>query len=128
MRKTENEIAKLQASGFYADIELDEPEPFYTDIEEKKAELTGFELNDDNRYCVYEIHAQMSIDGIDDEDDIAKPYILTLDRASNAVLGLRRNWLEEDPLILKRQHFVHYMYVPAFGFYGLGLIIMSDVI
>jgi hypothetical protein len=122
MRKTENEVAKLQANGFYADVELGDPESFHTDIEEAKAEEAGFELSVDDRYTMYEIHADMIIEGIDDEDGLAKPYILTIERGSSTVLGLRRNWLEEDELKLKRQHFVHYVYVPGFGFYGLGLI------
>jgi hypothetical protein len=122
MRKTENEVAKLQANGFYADVELGDPESFHTDIEEAKAEEAGFELSVDDRYTMYEIHADMIIEGIDDEDGLAKPYILTIERGSSTVLGLRRNWLEDDELKLKRQHFVHYVYVPGFGFYGLGLI------
>jgi hypothetical protein len=122
MRKTINEVESLQASGFYAAVDLNDPESFHTDIEEKKAEEAGFELDEDDRYCIYEIHAQMVIPGVDEENGLAKPYILTVERGSNAVLGLRRNWLEDDPLQLKRQHFVHYIYVPAFGFYGLGLI------
>jgi hypothetical protein len=122
MRKTENEVAKLQASGFYTDIDMDEPESFHTDIEEAKAEEAGFELSDDNRYTLYEIHVDTIIEGIDDENELAKPYIITLERGSNTVLGIRRNWVEEDELKLKRQHFVHYVYVPGFGFYGLGLI------
>jgi len=122
MRKTENEVAKLQASGFYADVEMDEPEAVHTDIEEAKAEEAGFELSEDKRYCLYEIHADTIIEGVGDDEDLAQPYIITVERGTNTVLGIRRNWREEDPLKLKRQHFVHYTYVPGFGFYGLGLI------
>jgi hypothetical protein len=104
--------------------------PYRTDIEEKKAEEGGYSLTDDDRYSIYEIHADLVIDGVDsegDEDDedalqIAKPYVVTLERGSNKVLAIRRNWNPDDPLMLKRQHFVHYVYVPGFGFYGLGLI------
>ena len=122
MRKTKNDLRKLQLSGFYRDIDLGEPQSFHTDIEEKKAEDGGFSLTDDDRYSLYEIHADLTIDGLDDEDDIAKPYIVTMERGSNEILSIRRNWNEDDELMLKRQHFVHYVYIPGFGFYGLGLI------
>ena len=123
MRKTKNEIRKLQASGFYKDIELGEPTPYHSDIEEKKAEDGGYSITDDDRYSLYEIHADITIEGVDeDDDDIAKPYIITLDRGTGEVLAIRRNWNPDDMLMLKRQHFVHYVYVPGFGFYGLGLI------
>jgi hypothetical protein len=123
MRKTKNEMRKLQAAGFYRDVDLGEPEPYHSDIEERKAEEGGFSLTDDNRYALYEIHADLVIDGVDDSDDeIAKPYVVTLERGSGEILAIRRNWNEDDELMLKRQHFVHYVYVPGFGFYGLGLI------
>ena len=123
MRKTKNELRKLQAGGFYRDVDLGEPQAFHTDIEERKAEEGGYSLTDDDRYSLYEIHADLVIEGVDDDDDeIAKPYVVTIERGSNEVLAIRRNWSEEDDLMLKRQHFVHYVYVPGFGFYGLGLI------
>ena len=122
MRKTKNELKKLQAAGFYKDIDLGDPEPYHTDIEEKKAEEGGYSLTDDDRYAVYEIHADLLIEGIDDDDEIARPYVVTIERGSGEVLAVRRNYEEGDPLTLKRQHFVHYNYVPGFGFYGLGLI------
>jgi hypothetical protein len=123
MRKTENEMKRLMESGFYRDCELGEPVQFHTDIEKKKAEEGGFTLQDDNRYALLEVHANLCIDGVDDEEnDLAKPYVVTIDKGTGKVLAVRRNWDEEDPLMLKRQHFVHYVYVPGFGFYGLGLI------
>jgi hypothetical protein len=125
MRKTKNDIAKLQASGFYREVDLGDPQVFHTDIEKKKAEEGGFTLTDDDRYAVYEVHADLIIDGLDEEDgsiQIAKPYVLTIECGSGEILALRRNWNPDDPLMLKRQHFVHYVYVPGFGFYGLGLI------
>ena len=122
MRKTKNEMMRLQVSGFYAGVELGDPEPFHTDIEEKKAEEGGYDITDDDRYTVYEIHAELVIEGIDDEDGLAKPYIVTIERGTGEILAIRRNWDEEDMLTMKRQHFVHYVYVPGFGFYGLGLI------
>jgi len=122
MPKTKNEVMKLQVSGFYAGVELGEPRPFHTDIEEKKAEEGGYDITDDDRYTIYEIHADIIIEGVDDEDGIAKPYIVTIERGTEEILAIRRNWNEGDDLTLKRQHFVHYVYVPGFGFYGLGLI------
>jgi hypothetical protein len=126
MRKTKNELVKLQAVGFYLDTDLGDPEPYHSDIEEKKAEEGGFSLNDDERYCLYEIHADLIIDGLGEEAEdgleIAQPYVVTIERGTNTVLSIRRNWNPDDDLTLKRQHFVHYVYVPGFGFYGLGLI------
>ena len=88
----------------------------------EKVDDGGYSLTDDDRYSLYEVHADLLIDGVDDENDIAKPYVVTIDRGSNEVLAIRRNWNPDDSLMLKRQHFVHYVYVPGFGFYGLGLI------
>ncbi|MDA9771459.1 hypothetical protein N9D02_10540 [Emcibacteraceae bacterium] len=123
MRKTKNEIRKLQSVGFYRDIELGNPQPYHSDIEERKAEEGGFSITDDNRYSIYEVHTDIVIEGLDDsEDDIAKPYIVTIERGTGEILSIRRNWVESDELCKKRQHFVHYVYVPGFGFYGLGLI------
>ena len=123
MRKTKNDLKKLQASGFYRDVDLDDPQPFHTDIEERKAEEGGYSVTDDDRYAVYEVHADLVIDELDEaEDEIARPYIVTIERGTSEVLSIRRNWEPDDPLMLKRQHFVHYVYVPGFGFYGLGLI------
>ena len=123
MRKTKNELKKLQVNGFYRDVELGDPQPYHSDIEERKAEEGGYSMTDDYRYSLYEVHADLIIDGIDNsEDEIAKPYVVTIERGSNEVLSIRRNWNQDDMLMLKRQHFVHYVYVPGFGFYGLGLI------
>ena len=123
MRKTKNELKKLQVNEFYREIDLGEPQAFHTDIEKRKAEEGGYSITDDDRYTVYEVHADLVIEGIDDSDEeIAKPYVVTIERGSNEVLSIRRNWNPEDELKLKRQHFVHYVYVPGFGFYGLGLI------
>ena len=123
MRKTKNELKKLQASGFYVDVDLGEPQAYHSDIEERKAEEGGYSLTNDNRYSIYEVHADIIIDGVDNSDDgIAKPYIVSIERGSYRVLAIRRNWNPDDSLMLKRQHFVHYVYTPGFGFYGLGLI------
>jgi len=130
MRKTKNEIIKLQAAGFYKEVELGDPVSFFSDIEEAKAEQSGISLTSDDRYTILEVHADLIIDGVDgadeegDSDDlqIAKPYVVTLEKGTGEVLAIRRNWNPDDSLTLKRQHFVHYVYVPGFGFYGLGLI------
>jgi hypothetical protein len=122
MRKTKNEVRRLQANGFYADVDMEDPAPYHTDIEERKAEEGGYQLTSDDRYTLYEIHAHLNIDGIDGEDDLAKPYVVTIERGTGELLSIRRNYEEDDELEMKRQHFVHYSYVPGFGFYGLGLI------
>ena len=123
MRKTKNELKKLQASGFYVDVDLGEPQAYHSDIEERKAEEGGYSLTNDNRYSIYEVHADIVIDGVDDSDEgLAKPYIVSIERGSYRVLAIRRNWNPDDSLMLKRQHFVHYVYTSGFGFYGLGLI------
>ena len=123
MRKTKNELKKLQLSGFYRDVDLGDPESFPTDIEKKKAEEGGYTITDDDRYTLYEIHADLIIEGAEEgDDDIAVPYVVTIERGTQEVLAIRRNWEEDDELHLKRNHFVHYVYIPGFGFYGLGLI------
>ena len=127
MRKTVNEMVKLQAAGFYRDVDLGDPVSYHTDIEEKKAKEGGFTVTNDNRYAVYEIHADLVIEGAEvadegEEDQLPVPYVVTIEKGTSTVLSIRRNWNPEDALRLKRQHFVHYVYVPGFGFYGLGLI------
>ncbi len=126
MRKTENDMARLISSGFYRDVELGEPQSFQTDIEKKKNEQSGISVTDDNRYTIYEIHAEIVIEGIDGGaeggDGLARPYIVTMDKGTNEVLAVYRNWKEADPLHKKKQFFVHYGYLPGFGFYCLGLI------
>ena len=123
MRKTQNELDKLMASGFYREVDLGDPQSFPTDIEKKKAEESGYTVQSDDRFTLLEISVDMLIDGVDDEEDeLPKPYVVTIERGTLEVLSVRRNWKEEDPLRLKNDHFVHYVYVPGFGFYGLGLI------
>ena len=128
MRKTKNELKKLQASGFYKDIDLGDPVNILSDIEKKKAEQQGYKATDDNRYQILEVHTELDIEGLEDVDEngdptgIALPYVVTIDCGTDEVLAIYRNWEEEDPKKLKRQHFVDYCYIPGFGFYGLGLI------
>jgi len=120
MRKTENEVKKLQVAGFYKDAELGEPVRFFTDIEKKKAEEQGYTLTDDDRYQVLEIHVDWDLPGY--EDEVPLPYVITIERGTSTVLAIRRNWDESDERKLKRQHFVQYTYIPGFGAYGLGYI------
>jgi hypothetical protein len=120
MRKTENEVKKLQVAGFYRDVELGEPVRFFTDIEKKKAEEQGYTLTDDDRYQVLEIHVDWDMPGY--EDEVPLPYVVTIERGTQTVLAIRRNWDEADERKLKRQHFVQYTYIPGFGAYGLGYI------
>ena len=122
MRKTKNDMKKLQVAGFYRDVELGEPQILHTDIEKKKAEDQGFTLTDDDRYQILEIHVDYDLPGYEDEDEIALPYVVTIDRGTNKVLAIRRNWNPDDKRKLKRDHFVQYTYIPGFGAYGLGLI------
>jgi len=122
MRKTENEIKKLQVEGFYRDVELGEPVRIFTDVEKKKAEEQGYSLTDDDRYQILEVHIDWNMPGDEDEDGIALPYVVTIDRGTSTVLAIRRNWDESDSRKLKRQHFSQYTYVPGFGPYGIGLI------
>jgi hypothetical protein len=122
MRKTQNEVKKLQVAGFYRDVELGEPVTIHTDVEKKKAEDQGYSLTDDDRFQILEVHVDYDLAGYEDKDGIARPYVITVERGTTKVLSIRRNWGEDDKRQLKRQHFVQYTYVPGFGAYGLGLI------
>jgi hypothetical protein len=126
MRKTKNDILKLQVAGFYRDVEIGEPTKFKDEITQKKDEETGFSANYDDRFELYECHVDLDLPGFEDEEDgektgIALPYVVTFIRGTNEILAIRRNWREDDDLKLKRQHFVHYQYIPGFGAYGFGL-------
>jgi len=127
MRKTKQDLIKLQRAGFYADVELGEPQKFRTEIQEKKDKETGFTASYDDRFELYEAHVDLDLPGFEDKDDngeetgIALPYVVTMIRGTNEILAIRRNWKEDDLLRLKRQHFVHYQYIPGYGAYGFGL-------
>ena len=127
MRKTKNDILKLQNAGFYIDCELPDPPRVRDDIKQAKDHETGFSDLNDDRYTLYECHVDLDLDGFQDVDEdgtetgIAHPYVVTLIRGTNTILSIRRNWKEGDVLKLKRQHFVHYQYIPGFGAYGFGL-------
>jgi len=127
MRKTENELKKLQHAGFYMECELGEPVVELDDIEKQKAEENGMSAIQDDRYRLLEMHVMLDLEGFEDKENgeetgIALPYVVTIEKGSRKILAIRRNWYEDDPLKLKRQHFVHYQYIPGFGFYGYGLI------
>jgi hypothetical protein len=128
MRKTENEVIKLQEAGFYADVDIGEPGYELDDIEKQKAEELGMNATQDDRYRILEIHVNLDLKGFEHTDKkgretgIALPYVVTLEKGSRTILAVRRNWYEDDVLHTKRQHFVHYQYIPGFGFYGFGLI------
>ena len=128
MRKTKNEMRKLQVSGFYRDIEIGEPSYDLEEVEKKIAEKMGFDATTDDRYKILEMHVDLDIEGYEDEDEkgkktgIAIPYVVTIEKGSGAILSIRRNWDPVDPGKLKRQHFVHYGHIPGFGFYCFGLI------
>lgn len=122
MRKTKNDVKKLQVSGFYRDVDLGEPVSFLSDIEKKKAEEQGYSATDDDRYQFLEIHVDWDMPGFEDPDGVARPYVVTIDRGSQKVLAVYQNWREQDETKQKRQHFVQYTYIPGFGAYGMGLI------
>ena len=121
MKKTENEIKKLIAAGFYRDIDLPEPSKEVNELQKKKDEETGFSALNDDRYDLYESHVSLNIPGYEDEDGIALPYVVTVLAHTGDVLSIRRNYFEDDPTKAKRNHFVHYQYIPGFGAYGFGL-------
>jgi len=120
MRKTKNDIKRLQVSGFYRDVDLGEPYANQTDIEKAKAQKEGVERTKDERYQICEVHIEYDLPGY--EEELPLPYVITIDKGTNKVLAIRRNYKENDPRKLARQHFVHYMYIPGFGAYGFGLI------
>ena len=128
MRKTENEVTKLMEAGFYRDVELGEPSRDLDDIEKQKANETGMTAISDDRYRILEMHVDLDLNGFEhtnkkgEKTGIALPYVVTIEKGTGKVLAIRRNWYEGDKLHLKRQHFVHYQYIPGFGFYGYGLI------
>ena len=122
MRKTKNELKKLMVAGFYKDVDLGEPSHTVDEAEKKIAEKMGFNASEDDRYKILEIHVNLDLENGDDEDGIALPYVVTIEQGTSTVLAIRRNWDPEDDLKAKRQHFVHYGYIPGFGFYCFGLI------
>jgi len=127
MRKTKNDLRKLQVAGFYRDVDLGDPVDSFDEVEKKIAEKMGFRADSDNRFKILEMHVDYDLPGYEDKEDgeetgIALPYVITIEKFTKTVLSIRRNWHPEDKLKQKRQHFVHYPYIPGFGFYAFGLI------
>lgn len=128
MRKTPNEMRKLQFSGFYLDTDLGEPSDTFDEVEKKIAEKMGFRASADDRFKLLEMHVDLDLEGFEDKDDggestgIALPYVVTIEKSTQTVLAVYRNWKPDDRTYQKRQHFVHYPYIPGFGFYAFGLI------
>ena len=128
MRKTENELRRLQVAGFYRDIDLGDPVDSFDEVEKKIAEKMGFRASSDDRYKILEMHVDIDLPGYEDKDEdgeptgIALPYVVTIEKGTQNVLAIRRNWNPDDDLKQKRNHFVHYSYIPGFGFYAFGLI------
>ena len=128
MRKTENELRVLQYEGFYRKVDLGEPVNVMDEVEKKIAEKLGFRATEDNRFKILEMNVNLDLKGYEHKDDdgeptgIALPYIVTLEKGTGEVLAIRRNWRPDDDTFQKRQHFVHYPYIPGFGFYAFGLI------
>jgi hypothetical protein len=122
MRKTKNELKKLQVAGFYRDVDLGDPYAEADEAEKKIAEKLGFNPSEDDRYKILEMHVLLDLENGDSEDGIALPYVVTIEKGTATILSIRRNWNPDDKKQLKRQHFVHYGYIPGFGFYCFGLI------
>jgi hypothetical protein len=122
MRKTKNELHKLQVAGFYRDVDLGEPFLDIDEAEKKIAEKLGFNPTEDDRFKILEMHVDLDLENGDSEDGIALPYVITIEKGTGTILAIRRNWNPDDKLKAKRQHFVHYGYIPGFGFYCFGLI------
>jgi hypothetical protein len=128
MRKGENDLKKLQAAGFYRDVDLGDPDNTLDEVEKKIAEKLGFRATTDDRYKLLEMHVDLDLPGYEHKDEdgkltgIALPYVVTLEKGSNTILAIRKNWEPDDETYKKRQHFVHYGYIPGFGFYCFGLI------
>jgi hypothetical protein len=122
MRKTKNELHRLQVAGFYRDVDLGEPYSDIDEAEKKIAEKLGFNPTEDDRYKILELHVNLDLENGDSEDGIALPYVVTIEKGTGTILAIRRNWNPDDKLKAKRQHFVHYGYIPGFGFYCFGLI------
>jgi hypothetical protein len=125
MRKTKNEIRKLQVAGFYRDVDLGDPVPVMDEVEKEKNKDqggSGYSSTIDHRFQLLEMHVEMDLPGYEDPDGIKLPYVVTIEKGTATVLAIRRNWLEDDKSRIRRQHFVHYGYIPGFGFYYFGLI------
>ena len=119
-----NEIVKLQISGFYREVDLPEPSIDYSELQRKYDKLNGEEptIQNDDRHTILEMHVDLDLPGFENEDGLALPYIVTIDKSSRTILAIRRNWAEGDESYAKQQYFASYEYLPGLGFYGTGLI------
>jgi len=126
LKRTENDIKKMQVTGFYRDIALQPSEEDQNKVEEKERKLSGVEKNSykDDQYTLLEMHVDLDVEGFEHPDGIKLPYIVTIDEGSGEVLSIYRNYDQADNLFKKQQYFVHYKFMPGLGFYGLGLIHM----
>jgi hypothetical protein len=128
MRKTKNEVIKLQVGGFYREVELGDPIDTFDEVEKKIAEKMGFRASSDDRFKLLEMHVNLNLPGFEDKDEkghptgIAVPYVVTIEKNTKEIFAIRRNWHPDDESKQKRNHFVHYSYIPGFGFYAFGLI------
>ena len=128
MRKTKNDLRKLQVAGFYCDIDLGDPVRTLDDVEKQKAQEQGFSATTDSRYQIVEMHLDYDLrdagytDTFTEDNGIAVPYVVTYEKGTSTILAVRRNWNPDDDTKKRRQHFVHYGYIPGFGFYCFGLI------
>ena len=127
MKKSLNDIKKLQVAGFYLDVDLDEPQD-NKQKKDAKDKVTGVKAVKDDRLDIIEMHVDLDIEGFEDVDangemtGIMIPYVVTFDLASKEILSVYRNWKIDDKTKTRVQHFVHYIYIPGFGFYGMGLV------
>ena len=128
MRKTKNELVRLQVAGFYLDVDLGDPVNSLDEVEKKIAEKMGFRATTDDRFKLLEMHVSLDLPGYEHKDEkgkptgIALPYVVTVEKGTSNILAIRRNWEPDDKTHAKRNHFVHYGYIPGFGFYCFGLI------
>ena len=125
LKRTDNDIKKMQVTGFYRDVDLQVVQE-ENKVEEKERKLSGIEKTGyrDDQYTLLEMHVDLDVPGFEDPDGIKLPYIITIDEGSGNVLSIYRNYKDGDTLYKKQQYFVHYKFMPGLGFYGLGLIHM----
>jgi hypothetical protein len=132
---SENELRKQQVSGFYRDIELEASDELTqdNDVKSKERQLEGVTMSGQTEgvFTLLECHVNLDLEGFEDMNPqtgeptgIKLPYIVTIEEGSREVLSIRRNYLQNDPLKKKVNYFVHFKFLPGFGFYGNGLIQM----
>jgi len=126
MNRSTNQVKKLQVSGFYRDVELTPSHAESNPVTAKYLDIGGVKpsYENDERHQLLEMHVDLDLPGFESADEVALPYVITVDKGNSTILSIYRNWAEDDPHKIKKQHFVHYGYVPGIGFYNLGLIHM----